>query len=186
MTTKCVGACVAGRGGAHAVAAFDDQERLVAADVRVRRPCRTHVRCARPMEEQRAPVRVSARACAFMHVCARTRVCACACVCARVCTLCVRACVCACACRCARMCQCLPSHVLLVQPRPAPRVTGACRGTPTHVRAVELRELAHAVGTVTSAQGLGSPLPHRHRDWAHPCHIGTGTGLAPAHADHCS
>jgi hypothetical protein len=22
--------------------------------------------------------------------------------------------------------------------------------------------------------------PHRHRDWAHPCHIGTGTGLTPA------
>jgi hypothetical protein len=28
----------------------------------------------------------------------------------------------------------------------------------------------------------GSPLPpHLHRDWAHPCHIGTGTGCAPAH-----
>ncbi len=25
--------------------------------------------------------------------------------------------------------------------------------------------------------GLGSPLPHLHRDWS-PCHIGTGTGLA--------
>jgi len=40
-------------------------------------------------------------------------------------------------------------------------------------------------------RGLGSPLPHLHRDWAHPlphvhrdrarpCHICTGTGLAPA------
>jgi len=29
--------------------------------------------------------------------------------------------------------------------------------------------------------GLGSPLPHLHRDWARPCHICTGTGLAPCH-----
>ena len=28
---------------------------------------------------------------------------------------------------------------------------------------------------------MGSPLPHLHRDWAHPCHIRTGTGLSPAH-----
>ena len=26
----------------------------------------------------------------------------------------------------------------------------------------------------TSAPGLGSPLPHLHRDWAHPCHICAG------------
>ena len=26
---------------------------------------------------------------------------------------------------------------------------------------------------------LGSPLPQLHRDWAHPCHICAGTGLAP-------
>jgi hypothetical protein len=31
----------------------------------------------------------------------------------------------------------------------------------------------------TSALGLGSPLPHLHRDWARPSHICTGTGLAP-------
>jgi hypothetical protein len=31
----------------------------------------------------------------------------------------------------------------------------------------------------TSAPGLGSPLPHLHREWARPCHICTGTGLAP-------
>ena len=38
-----------------------------------------------------------------------------------------------------------------------------------------------ATGTDCSpAPGLGSPLPHRHRDWARPCHIGTGTGLTPA------
>ena len=29
-------------------------------------------------------------------------------------------------------------------------------------------------------RGLGSPLPHLHRDWAHPCHICTGAGLTPA------
>jgi hypothetical protein len=29
--------------------------------------------------------------------------------------------------------------------------------------------------------GLGAPLPHLHRDWAHPRHICTGTGLTPTH-----
>ena len=29
----------------------------------------------------------------------------------------------------------------------------------------------------TSAPGLGSPHPHLHRDWAHPSHICSGTGL---------
>jgi hypothetical protein len=44
----------------------------------------------------------------------------------------------------------------------------------------------------TSAAGLGSPLPHLlrdwahpllhlHRDWAHPCHICCGTGLTPCY-----
>jgi hypothetical protein len=32
----------------------------------------------------------------------------------------------------------------------------------------------------TSAPGLGSPLPHLHRDRANPCHICTETALAPA------
>jgi hypothetical protein len=32
----------------------------------------------------------------------------------------------------------------------------------------------------TSAPGLGSPLPHLHRDWARRCHICTETGLAAA------
>ena len=32
----------------------------------------------------------------------------------------------------------------------------------------------------TSAPGLGSPLPHLHRDWAHFCHICARTGLTPA------
>jgi hypothetical protein len=31
----------------------------------------------------------------------------------------------------------------------------------------------------TSAPGPGSSLPHLHRDWAHPSHICTGTGLIP-------
>ena len=31
----------------------------------------------------------------------------------------------------------------------------------------------------TSAPGLGLSRPHLHRDWAHPSHICTGTGLAP-------
>ena len=37
-----------------------------------------------------------------------------------------------------------------------------------------------ALATATSAPGLGSPLPHLHRNWAHPCHICTGTRLAAA------
>ena len=28
---------------------------------------------------------------------------------------------------------------------------------------------------------MGPPVPHPRRDWAHPCHICAGTGLAPAH-----
>ena len=31
----------------------------------------------------------------------------------------------------------------------------------------------------TSAPGLGSPLPHPHRDWARPCHIRTRTCTGP-------
>ncbi len=31
-----------------------------------------------------------------------------------------------------------------------------------------------------SAPGLGPPLPHLHRDQAHPCHICTGTGPTPS------
>ncbi len=50
-----------------------------------------------------------------------------------------------------------------VLPRPCPCTHGApVRGTPA-----------------TSAPGLGSRLPHLLRDWAHPCHICSGTGLAP-------
>ena len=30
---------------------------------------------------------------------------------------------------------------------------------------------AHRPGTGTSAPGLGAPLPHLHRDGAHPCHL---------------
>jgi hypothetical protein len=32
----------------------------------------------------------------------------------------------------------------------------------------------------TSAPELGAPPPHRRRDWAHPRHIGAGTGRTPA------
>ena len=35
-------------------------------------------------------------------------------------------------------------------------------------------------GTATSAPGLGSPLPHLRRVWAHPCHICAGSGRAVA------
>ena len=42
---------------------------------------------------------------------------------------------------------------------------------------------------VTSASGLGPPLPHLRRDWARPCHICAGTGRTPvtsfAHSGPC-
>jgi hypothetical protein len=40
--------------------------------------------------------------------------------------------------------------------------------------------LMRGLTPATSAPGLSSPLPHLHRDWARPCHICAGTGLAPA------
>ena len=180
MTTKCVGACVVGRGGAHAVAAFDDQERLVAADVRVRRPCRTHVRCARPMEEQRAPVRVSARARAFMHVCARTRVCA-----LRVCVrlrVCERTCV---RCVCVRVC--VRVHANVHACANAYHPTSSLCSHDQH-RASRAHAAAHPPTSVPLSfvnSPMQSAQSQLHKDWAHPFHIGTGTGLAPAHADHC-
>ena len=43
-----------------------------------------------------------------------------------------------------------------------------------------LRRRIVARAAATSALGLGSPLPHLRRDWAHPCHICAGTGPTPA------
>jgi hypothetical protein len=40
---------------------------------------------------------------------------------------------------------------------------------------------SHIPGACASEEGRGSPHPHLRRDWAHPCHICSGTGLAPAH-----
>ena len=37
-----------------------------------------------------------------------------------------------------------------------------------------------ACAAATSAPELGPPLPHLSRDWAHPCHIRTRTGLTPS------
>jgi hypothetical protein len=44
------------------------------------------------------------------------------------------------------------------------------------------RDWAHPchICTGTRLPGLGSPRPRLHRDWAHPCHICTGTRLPPA------
>ena len=35
----------------------------------------------------------------------------------------------------------------------------------------------HVLVAATSAQGLGSPLPHLRRDWARRCHICAGLGV---------
>jgi hypothetical protein len=40
-----------------------------------------------------------------------------------------------------------------------------------------------ARAAATSALGLGSSLPHLRRDWAHPCHICTGTGPTAASSE---
>jgi hypothetical protein len=68
----------------------------------------------------------------------------------------------------------------------------ACWRTPTHALArTQARARSHsghfghagptrAAAAAPSAPGLGSPLPHLHRDWAHRCHICTGTELTPA------
>ena len=62
---------------------------------------------------------------------------------------------------------------------PADRAAcGICTGTKLALATSAPQQPGAA--PATSASGLGSPLPHLHRDWAHPCHICTGTGLAPA------
>ncbi len=48
------------------------------------------------------------------------------------------------------------------------------RGNPCHIC------IGTRLTSATSAPGLGSPLPHLRRDWAHPCHICAGTGLTAA------
>ena len=55
---------------------------------------------------------------------------------------------------------------------------------PRHICAVHLCPIGTGTGLTpaTSAPGLGSFRPHLHRDWAHPGHICTGTGLANATA----
>jgi hypothetical protein len=57
-----------------------------------------------------------------------------------------------------------------------------------HLRGLDaaLGDGVRAADTAGSARdtvrpGLGSPLPHLRRDWAHPCHIRTRTGLTPCH-----
>ncbi len=52
-----------------------------------------------------------------------------------------------------------------------------CSGAPSRACATQYAGLAPCP---TSAPGLVSLPPHLHRDWAHPCHICTGTGLTPA------
>jgi hypothetical protein len=58
-------------------------------------------------------------------------------------------------------------------------------GTARHVAAMRagLTPARICTGTgptpATSTPGLGSPLTHLHRDWAHPSHICTGTWLTP-------
>ena len=56
------------------------------------------------------------------------------------------------------------------------------RGFARHGRSCPVVDWPTGTGltAATSAPGLGSPLPHLHRDWARPCHICTGTGLTAA------
>ena len=70
------------------------------------------------------------------------------------------------------------------QPQPRHHITpGATVGTRRALACPHSTvgtQAAAAEHPPTSAPGLGSPLPHLYRDWARPCHICTGTGLAPA------
>ena len=65
-----------------------------------------------------------------------------------------------------------PSYIQACSPSCAARRFSRC---PASWRAV-----GRSPRAATSAPGLGSPRPHLRRDWAHPCHICTGTGLTPA------
>ena len=56
------------------------------------------------------------------------------------------------------------------------RSTPECHSSST----MYLHQRRTGLTAATSAPGLGPPLPHLHRDWAHPCHICTATGLTPA------
>ena len=60
---------------------------------------------------------------------------------------------------------------------PAPR--GVCRGAGTAPSRCHICT-GTGLAPATSAPGLGSPLPHLRRDWAHRCHICTRTGLTAA------
>jgi hypothetical protein len=61
------------------------------------------------------------------------------------------------------------------------QVSGNATGQPdSSAASVGGQVCALTPGLPASAPGLGSPLPHLHRDWARPCHICAGTGLAPA------
>ena len=42
------------------------------------------------------------------------------------------------------------------------------------------RKLGRVATKLRRTSAVRSALPHLHRDWARPCHICTGTGLAPA------
>ena len=90
----------------------------------------------------------------------------------RAACVCVFVCACACACVCGLFVQLLVLLIAHVHPAQAvPRGVG---------KALPQRQAqeGHLRQCVTPAPGLGSTLPHLHRDWAHPCHIGTRTRLA--------
>jgi hypothetical protein len=66
------------------------------------------------------------------------------------------------------------------RPKPSAKTTG----TPTNdtiviSRRVDLSGMGRRIRVVPSC--LFAPLPHWRRDWAHRCHICTGTGLTPRH-----
>ena len=85
-------------------------------------------------------------------------------------------------------CASASGHTLVVdtlqdQARPLRRSTMHLRRHATEILA---HSAAHALPTSCAvlrglhARSRGPTLPHLHRDWAPPCHIRTGTGLAPA------
>ena len=63
---------------------------------------------------------------------------------------------------------------------PAPHLCPDCTAQPRRIGAGTGDCSCNICTRTGPSQGRCSPLPHLHRDWVHPCHICTGTGLTPA------
>jgi hypothetical protein len=51
----------------------------------------------------------------------------------------------------------------------------------TELAVIAEERMATRLSVMSLFRDLQAPLPHLHRDWAHPRHICTGTGITPCH-----